>query len=114
MDERYQQTAKLAKEVSPERPARSFTEMSKPSIAPSKNTRPKILLVEDNVINAKVLSRQLKLRGYQVMTANNGQEAIDMSKRISSDRASWEKPQREVHDPAYMSVFDIILMDHEM
>ena len=36
-----------------------------------------ILVVEDNLVNQKVLSRQLRTLGFHVDVANNGQEAID-------------------------------------
>lgn len=115
MDERYDQTAKFAQGLPHQDRTDLATATSNKGPADTPDTTAlKVLLVEDNVINAKVLARQLKIRGFEVMTAHNGQEAIDMSKRISSDKASWEKPEREVHGPAYMDVFDIILMDHEM
>lgn len=74
----------------------------------------KILLVEDNEINAKVLGRQLKNKGFLVMTAHNGQEAIDMLKRIASDTASQEKGTRIGPNRVQPDVFDCILMDQEM
>jgi CheY-like chemotaxis protein len=37
----------------------------------------RILFVEDNVINQRVLARKLKIAGFEVTTANNGQEALD-------------------------------------
>ncbi|KAK4047296.1 hypothetical protein OIV83_005474 [Microbotryomycetes sp. JL201] len=37
-----------------------------------------VLVVEDNLINQKVLVRQLKIAGYQISTADNGQQALDM------------------------------------
>lgn len=36
-----------------------------------------ILIVEDNVVNQKVLSKQLKKNGYVVHVANHGREALD-------------------------------------
>ncbi len=51
---------------------------------------PKILLVEDNEHNWDMLSQRLKMRGYEVALAVNGQEAID--------KAAEEQP-------------DLILMD---
>ena len=36
-----------------------------------------VLIAEDNLINQKVLTRQLKTAGYDVTVANNGQEALD-------------------------------------
>jgi CheY-like chemotaxis protein len=50
----------------------------------------RILLVEDNEMNRDMLSRRLQRKGYQVVMAVNGQQAIDF--------AASEKP-------------DLILMD---
>ncbi|GAA5973125.1 hypothetical protein JCM11641_006280 [Rhodosporidiobolus odoratus] len=47
-----------------------------PPPTPSVGTQ-RILVVEDNLINQKVLTRQLKIAGYEVQVANNGQEALD-------------------------------------
>lgn len=38
----------------------------------------KILLVEDNLINGKLVSKILEIVGYQVEWARNGKEAIEM------------------------------------
>ncbi|KAL4752213.1 hypothetical protein BDW72DRAFT_73771 [Aspergillus terricola var. indicus] len=54
---------------------------------------PRVLFVEDNVINQKVVSRKLKVSGFEVTTANNGQEALGL----------WDSDK-----------FDCILMDQEM
>lgn len=40
-------------------------------------TPSRVLIVEDNVVNQKVLSRQLKMAGYVVTVANNGREGLD-------------------------------------
>jgi CheY-like chemotaxis protein len=64
-----------------------------------------LLLVEDNLINQKVLRRQLQTRGFEVFTANNGQEAID---------AVAERGKIAKGDPHDRNYFDIILMDQEM
>lgn len=64
-----------------------------------------LLLVEDNLINQKVLRRQLQSRGFEVFVASNGQEAIDavvQRGRIASD------------NPNDRNYFDCILMDQEM
>ena len=45
----------------------------------------KILLVEDNELNRDMLTRRLKRKGFSVVPAKNGQEAIDMSKTENPD-----------------------------
>ena len=44
-----------------------------------------ILLVEDDEMNKDMLSRRLMKKGYEVIFAMNGQEAIDMAKNDSPD-----------------------------
>jgi CheY-like chemotaxis protein len=55
--------------------------------------RQRVLFVEDNIINQRIVSRRLKLAGFDVSEASNGREALEI----------W---QREA--------FDCILMDQEM
>ena len=40
-----------------------------------------ILLVEDNEMNCDMLSRRLQRKGYAVLTANNGPEALSLALR---------------------------------
>ncbi len=62
--------------------------------APMAGSRGKILLVEDNLVNQAVALGMLqKLQGYDVVVANNGNEALDDFKQ---------------------SAFDVILMDCHM
>lgn len=64
-----------------------------------------ILLVEDNLINQKVLRRQLQARGFEIVVASNGQEAIDAVRRRGEPTP----------DPSnHRNYFDCILMDQEM
>ena len=44
-----------------------------------------ILLVEDDEMNKDMLSRRLMKKGYDVIFAVNGQEAIDMAKSKAPD-----------------------------
>lgn len=44
------------------------------------NRTPGVLLVEDNIVNQRVLSKQLKKAGCFVAVANHGQEALDYLK----------------------------------
>lgn len=72
-----------------------------------KDSEPKImhvLLVEDNVVNQKVLGKQLMRAGCQVHIANHGLEALDYIQTTNL----WHEPG---HQP---ETLDIILMDMEM
>jgi CheY-like chemotaxis protein len=44
-----------------------------------------ILLVEDNEMNRDMLSRRLERRGYNVLTAEDGQQAVDTCKQSDVD-----------------------------
>ncbi|THX03580.1 hypothetical protein D6D18_03731 [Aureobasidium pullulans] len=63
-----------------------------------------ILLVEDNVINARILSKQLRAKGHQVHVAIHGQEALDFL-RITKYSQGSDSNAVEL---------DVILMDWEM
>ncbi len=63
-------------------------------------TMPHILLVEDNLINLKILRRQLESKGFKVSVAANGQVAVNTFKNSCGENN--EKP------------FDVVLMDQEM
>jgi CheY-like chemotaxis protein len=125
-DKRYEITAKIAKDIQPERSALNKSLEDKlPDLQRGETERQEgvaddtsrsqsnkrvddkqtLLLVEDNLINQKVLRRQLQTRGFEVFTANNGQEAID----AVAERGKI--PSGDAHDRNY---FDIILMDQEM
>ncbi|KAL5422769.1 hypothetical protein PMIN04_004436 [Paraphaeosphaeria minitans] len=69
------------------------------------DSRSTLLLVEDNLINQKVLKRQLQGKGFEVFVANNGQEAIDAVNRRG------KRTPGEPGEPASRNYFDCILMD---
>ncbi|KAF2159624.1 hypothetical protein M409DRAFT_29943 [Zasmidium cellare ATCC 36951] len=77
----------------PDRPVTSFNQQG---------SRAHVLLVEDNIINQKILYRKLEAKGFNVTTANNGQEAVEAAK-------SAPRP-----DSGEKSAFDVILMDNQM
>jgi len=81
-----------------------------PDTSTEKEETPKatLLLVEDNLINQKVLKRQLQSRGFVVTTANNGQEAIDAVKALTATTN-----HQNFEDNA-LPAFSCILMDQEM
>lgn len=64
----------------------------------------KILIVEDNLVNQKVLSRQLRSQGFYVSIANNGVEALEFIQRTVFWRPNKNQGQ----------ALSIILMDIEM
>jgi CheY-like chemotaxis protein len=125
-ESRYKETEKVAKEVQTDslttdelakenlpklqegetkRQVRDAERISKSQSNQPSADKETLLLVEDNLINQKVLRRQLQARGFEVFIANNGQEAIDaVAKRgqIASDNDNNR------------NFFDIILMDQEM
>jgi len=76
----------------------SITSMT--SIAPVDNStsdnKKTILLADDNAMNLEVMTTMLEFYGYKVVTAHNGQEAID------------------IFDNSSMFQFDAILMDVQM
>ncbi|PBP18581.1 hypothetical protein BUE80_DR010636 [Diplocarpon rosae] len=63
-----------------------------------------VLLVEDNVVNRKVVGKQLRKAGCVVYVANHGIEALEM---IRESDVWFEKPKEPKH-------LDIILMDWQM
>ncbi|MEH1869380.1 MAG: GAF domain-containing protein [Nostoc sp.] len=69
------------------------SDQDSPSTDESASLTPLILLAEDNEANISTVSSYLKAKGYRIMLAQNGQEAIDVAK---------------IHHP------DLILMDIQM
>lgn len=63
--------------------------------AAARTSAKKVLFVEDNLINQKILKRKMELKGFNVVTANNGKEAVEAFK-------------------ASNGTFDVVLMDQEM
>lgn len=88
----------------PHRTADHREQQKTPSATPSpQGSGQRVLLVEDNVINQKIVHRKLQTKGFKVTTANNGREAVEAVRDASRDAPSdGELP------------FDIILMDQEM
>lgn len=82
-----------------EHPHAMSTTADAPSTTPSS-----ILLVEDNLINQRVLKKQLQRHGYIVHTADNGQEAFDFIKTTQHWKGATASAPR----------IDVILMDIEM
>ncbi|KXT11729.1 hypothetical protein AC579_5034 [Pseudocercospora musae] len=66
------------------------------------DSRAHVLLVEDNIINQRIVFRKLESKGFNVTTANNGEEAVQ-SVRDAPKLSSGDK-----------GAFNVILMDQEM
>ena len=50
---------------------------------------PKILLVEDNEMNRDMLSRRLQRKGYEVVMATDGEQAVAMARPNRPRSSSW-------------------------
>lgn len=68
----------------------------------------RLLVVEDNLINQKVMRKQLLRAGFEVAVANHGKEALECIYPTSSSTSS---PHQNLPPPP---PFDVILMDVEM
>jgi two-component system, cell cycle response regulator DivK len=83
-----------------------------------------ILLVEDNVINADMLSRRLTRRGYTVVTAGDGMLAVSEAARVRPDLIlmdmslpeidGWEATRRIKADPLTAAIPVVALTAHAM
>lgn len=70
----------------------------------------RLLVVEDNLINQKVMRKQLLRAGFEVAVANHGKEALECIYPTSSS-TSTSSPHQNLPPPP---PFDVILMDVEM
>ncbi|KAI1519120.1 histidine kinase domain containing protein [Pyrenophora tritici-repentis] len=69
-----------------------------------------VLIVEDNLVNQKVLKKQLMKFGWNISVAGNGQEALDWLK----DSVYWHNEDDDPTTTENKHELDIILMDIEM
>lgn len=85
--------------------------------SPRLNSNYHILLVEDNLINQKVLSKQLRSTGSVVHVANHGVEALDFLSKTTlwNDSSSLSGSADNRPPPAGQRMkLSLILMDLEM
>jgi CheY-like chemotaxis protein len=85
---------------------------------------PTILLVEDNEMNRDMLSRRLRKKGYEVVIAVDGQDALAMARSeapalILMDMSlpvldGWDATRQLKTDPATRSIPIIALTAHAM
>jgi two-component system cell cycle response regulator DivK len=84
----------------------------------------KILLVEDNELNRDMLSRRLTRRGYTVVVAEDGEQALDLARSERPDLVlmdmslpgidGWEATRRLRADPGIAGIRVIALTAHAM
>ena len=84
----------------------------------------KILLVEDNEMNRDMLSRRLVRKGYDIVIAVDGQQALDMAAAESPDLIlmdmslpvidGWETTRRVKANPGTKAIPIIALTAHAM
>ena len=84
----------------------------------------KILLVEDNEMNRDMLSRRLQRRGYEVLTAVDGESGLAMTRSeapalVLMDMSlpgidGWEATRQLKADPATQGILIIALTAHAM
>jgi len=85
---------------------------------------PKILLVEDNETNRDMLSRRLVRKGYEVVMAFDGRQAVEMAASETPDLIlmdmslpvidGWEATRQVKASPATRSIPVIALTAHAM
>ena len=92
----------------------------------TEESRLSILIVEDNLVNQKVLQKQLRNKGFDVLIANHGEECLEILRKTSyarrpAARASGQRtttrspyPGHQLGDDQAIPQFDLILMDLEM
>ncbi|KAF4555590.1 Histidine kinase-, DNA gyrase B-, and HSP90-like ATPase-like protein 3 [Elsinoe fawcettii] len=102
----------------------SMGERTSPLPSPEKEKERKlsVLIVEDNVINQKVMAKQIRAAGHEVHVANHGLEALQFLQRT----AYWEGTPLAREEPDYLNQgapmavaggavdLSVILMDLEM
>jgi CheY-like chemotaxis protein len=85
---------------------------------------PKLLLVEDNEENREGLSRHLRRKGYEVLTAGDGQQGLEVARTAPPDLIlmdmslpvldGWEATRQLKADPLTRHVPVIALTAHAM
>ncbi len=84
----------------------------------------RVLLVEDNELNRNMLSRRLQRRGFDVITAEDGVEALELARRERPDiilmdmslprMDGWTATARLKQDPELANIPVIALTAHVM
>ncbi|KFA72821.1 hypothetical protein S40288_09508 [Stachybotrys chartarum IBT 40288] len=67
-----------------------------------------VLIVEDNLINQKILAKLIRKQGWTASVANHGQEAL-----AAIDKSTWHRHDPHASPPS-QSKLDVVLADIEM
>ncbi len=84
-----------------------------PQANTAQDDRLHILLVEDNLVNQRILAKQLRTAKYNVTVANHGVEALSVLQKTNprpNNVCCTEHPE----DQADQQRVDVVLMDIEM
>lgn len=83
-----------------------------------------VLLVEDNEMNRDMLSRRLERKGYRVVTAEDGQQGVELAVQVCPDLIlmdmslpildGWEATRLLKSSPGTSSIPIIALTAHAM
>ncbi|KAK5173533.1 uncharacterized protein LTR77_002214 [Saxophila tyrrhenica] len=73
-----------------------------------------ILLVEDNLVNQRILTKQLETAQCTVTVANNGEEALSILEKSNISQNIEQPPHSTSDKDADLISTDLILMDIEM
>ena len=92
----------------PKSPSKAAEAEPEPSPQESEEGIFHVLLVEDNLINQRVLAKQLKAAKCTVTVANNGEEALKVLEKTDD----WNRQNDEFTSD--YAIMDVILMDWEM
>lgn len=105
----------------PPGPPPSLPTTTTPTTVTKKKAERMVLVVEDNLINQRVLCKLLRKRGFVVEAANHGQEALELlGHPTPTPSPSLEKEEdilaatRELRDVALYTRFEVVLCDIEM
>lgn len=73
-----------------------------------------VLIVEDNLVNQKILQKHLIKLGYKVQTANHGQEALDYLATTNAWKQQKQQTKTKPRIESSLQDVHVILMDIEM
>jgi signal transduction histidine kinase/ActR/RegA family two-component response regulator len=89
-------THSIAREVSDDQTKRANEDQPRHPNQKQTGSGQRILLVEDNIINRRIISRKLNTLGFDISEASNGREAVAASQSSSFDCILMDKQMPEM------------------